>query len=336
VKRLCGVACASALLLPLTGTAQSSQRTPVVQTPHFAFHSDFDTNLNDALIAAGVARKDKKSEIFHAGPEASCFDSLPAATRTAWDDAVDYYAKTISPVDWTAPPQSLLRLELVGFGAADRRANATTFVRTARSYLASAAPAYRACRWTAQDEHNRRWIQELQPRLARHEQRIAARLVQLYGTTWRVLPVLVDVVETVNWSGANTAWSDSGQGHVLISREPGGDAALEILFHEASHVLMDRAAPVRRALEEAARAADVRLPSDLWHVVLFFTTGEAVRRVLDAEAPSGYTPALYEIFGRGSWVEYRQALEREWRPYVDGERSLGEAARSLVASLPRR
>lgn len=29
---------------------QTVQRTPVVTTPHFAIYSDFDTNLNDALV----------------------------------------------------------------------------------------------------------------------------------------------------------------------------------------------------------------------------------------------------------------------------------------------
>jgi hypothetical protein len=143
----------------------------------------------------------------------------------------------------------------------------------------------------------------------------------------------VDVVETVNWSGADTSWSDSGQGDILIARAPGGASAFEILFHEASHVLMDRGDPVRKALESAAKAADFRLPNDLWHVVLFYTTGEAVRPILDERGPSGYTPMLYEIFGRGSWVEYRQALESNWRPYIDGTQTLDEAAAGLIAAI---
>jgi len=199
--------------------------------------------------------------------------------------------------------------------------------------MAAATPAYKACRWTAQDADNRRWIEEVQPRLTADEQHVAARLEQLYRKRWASPPILVDVVETVNWSGANSSWSDSGQGDILIARSPGGAAAFETLFHEASHLLMDRGDPVRQALESAAKAVDFRLPNDLWHVVLFYTTGEAVRRVLDERGPSGYTPMVYEIFGRGTWVEYRQALERAWRPYIDGKRSLAEAAVGLTAAL---
>jgi hypothetical protein len=323
------------LSLPNVSLGQTAQRQPVVTTPHFAIYSDFDTNLNDALIAAGLARKKSKPELFHSGAEASCFDKLPPSARAAWDGAVDYYAQIISPVEWNARQQFLLRMQLVGFDAEWRADGATEFVEIARSFRAVATPAYKACRWTAQDEKNRRWIAELKQRLDADEKRLAPRLEQLYQKRWKTLPILVDVVETVDWSGANTSWSDSGQGDILISSSPSGAAAFETLFHEASHILMDRGDPVRQALERAAKAVDFRLPNDLWHVVLFYTTGEAVRRILDERGPSGYTPMVYEIFGRGTWVEYREALENNWRPYVDGKRSLAEAAAGLIAALRR-
>ena len=90
------------LLLATRATrADAPGRTPVSTTPHFAFYSDFDTNLNDALIAAGVARKKGKPELFHSGDEVACFDKLSPSTRAAWDGAADYYAKVISPADWS-------------------------------------------------------------------------------------------------------------------------------------------------------------------------------------------------------------------------------------------
>ena len=319
------------LLHPSPG--QAAQRSPVVTTPHFAIYSDFDTNLNDALINAGLARKDGKPELFHSGAETACFEKLPPSQRAAWDGAVDYYAKIISPVDWSARQQYLIRMQLVGFDAEWQSVGGADFVGIARSFRDVATPAYKACRWTAQDEKNRRWIAELQPRLAADEERTASRIEQLYQKQWKALPILVDVVETVDWSGANTSWSNSGQGDVLISSSPQGAAAFELIFHEASHILMDRGDPVRQALEDAAKAADFQLPDNLWHVVQFYTTGEAVRRILDERGPAGYTPMVYEIFGRGVWVEYREAIENHWSPYVDGKQSLAEAAAHLIAAL---
>jgi hypothetical protein len=328
------VGCGVLLALPSASPSQTPSRTPVLTTPRFAIYSDFDTNLNDALIAAGLARHDKKPELFHSGVEETCFEKLSPSARAGWDRAVDYFAEVISPAGWDARQQVVLRWQLVGFDA-DWRAieGAAELVEIAGGFRAAATPAYTACRWTAQDAANRRWIDDLKPALAVDEDRVASRLEQLYRKKWKSLPILVDVVETVNWSGANTAWSDAGQGDVLISNSPLGAAGFETLFHEASHILMDRGDPVRKALEQAAKAADFRLPNDLWHVVLFYTTGEAVRPILDQRGPPPYSPMLYEIFGRGGWTEYRRALESGWRPYVDGKQSLDEAAAGLIAAL---
>jgi hypothetical protein len=96
---------------------------------------------------------------------------------------------------------------------------------------------------------------------------------------------------------------------------------------------MDRGDLPEKALESAGRAVDFRLPGDLWHVVLFYTTGEPVRRNLDEGGKPGYTPMLYGIFERGPWVGYRKALESTWRPRVDGRGTLSEAAASLIETL---
>jgi hypothetical protein len=325
--------CAILLAVSRASPGQAGPRTLVARTPHFAFYNDFETNLNDALVAAGLARGKGRPELFHSDADAPCFDKQPEAHRAAWDGAVDYYAKIISPAGWSARPQFLIRVRLVGFHAEEEDAAAADFVEIARAFRAAAAPAYRACRWTAQGEKNRRWISALEPKLAADEEAMADRLAGLYQKQWRVLPILVDAVETVDWSGANTAWSDTGQGDVLISSAIPDASAFETLFHEASHLLMDRGDPVRLALDKAAKAASYRPPDDLWHVVLFYTTGEAVRRLFDGRGQSAYTPMLYEIFDRGSWTQYRGPLEKSWRPYVEGKRKLGEAAARLVADL---
>jgi hypothetical protein len=99
---------------------------------------------------------------------------------------------------------------------------------------------------------------------------------------------------------------------------------------------MDRGDPVRQALEDAAKSANFELPNDLWHVVLFYGTGELVRRIRSERGEPDYTPIVYEIYARGSWTAYREALEANWLPYVEGKRSLENAAAGLIAALQKR
>jgi hypothetical protein len=315
------------------GPAAGPGRAPVATTPHFAFYSDFETNLNDALINAGVARKFHRPELFHDGDEVACFNALTPAPRAAWNRALDYYAEIISPAGSNDRRQYWIRVRLAGFADEHEDAAERQFVDLAQAFRAAAAPAYRECRWTAQDAKNRRWIAALELRLRAREEAIAARLPPLYRKPWADLPIPVDVVQTVDWSGANTILRDPNGGHILISIENEDAASLEVIFHESSHLFMRRNDPLPQALETAASKAHWQLPGDLWHVVLFYSTGEIVRRVLEESGEHGYRPMVYGIYGRGTWMDYREPIEDSWAPYVDGRRTLAEAAAELVDLL---
>ena len=106
--------------------------------------------------------------------------------------------------------------------------------------------------------------------------------------------------------------------------------ALEILFHEASHGFMLGSAPLQQALTSAAGQLGVDVPPGLWHVILFVTTGETVRRVLEESGRPGYVPMINEIYGRTSWGDYRAAMEAIWPHYLDGERGAESAVLALL------
>ena len=63
--------------------ARELKKTLVATTAHFAFHSDFEVNLHDALLEAGRTRWSDKPELFHSGPESECFAELPRVVRSA-------------------------------------------------------------------------------------------------------------------------------------------------------------------------------------------------------------------------------------------------------------
>ena len=326
-----------ALLLALPASAPPSATTPVLETPHFAFHSDFDFNLEDALVFAAAARNREVPELFDAGPEGECFGELPAAARAGWNRAVDYYAEIVVPdAPGRARERTVLRLDLAGVVPDDEwEGEERTWVDLGRAFRAAAAPAYRACRWAEQDRENRRWIDELAPRLAKHEEAIARRMAEVYATPWEGLPFRVDVVGTADPTGAHTINLDPPGAHVLISSgNPGyrDAAALEMVFHEAAHFLTGRGEPVPTAIAEALSDLRYRFNGDLTHWVNFYMTGEVVRRTLEAAGEPEYTPFLYAQ-GRGEGGTFRPAIERTWPPYLDGERTLDEAAHDLVGAL---
>lgn len=62
-------------------------------------------------------------------------------------------------------------------------------------------------------------------------------------------------------------------------------------------------------------------------------TGEAVRRVLEKPGEPPYTPYLYAL-GLFS-PELRDALKATWPAYMEGTRTLQEAAADLVRALSK-
>lgn len=331
------VAALTTLGVPSIATSAPPPRAPVLTMPHFAFFSDLTTNLNDALIVAGRAREGGQPELFHLEPERSCIEALAPSARTGWNLAVDFYAEIVSPGNWSDRPQTLLRLDLAGLEPGRDDPRATGFLTIGRGFLAAATPAYEACRWPAQDAENRRWIDELAPRLKAHEAAIGTRLAELYQVPWHGLPLAVDVVGVAPPLGANTRILTPG-GHILVSSSDSeGDPALEIAFHEASHTLVApwREDPVPAALAAAAESAGISIPRDLWHVVLFFTTGQVVKESLAAAGNEDYHPYVEDLW-TGRWAPLREPVHRVWPAYLRGERSLSEASRDLVQALTTR
>ncbi len=60
-------------------------------------------------------------------------------------------------------------------------------------------------------------------------------------------------------------------------------------------------------------------------------TGEAVRRVLEKPGEPPYTPYL-DAQGLFS-SEFRDAIKKTWPAYMDGKRTLQEAAADLIRAL---
>jgi hypothetical protein len=254
------------LSAPGVATGQNAGSDAALRTNHFAFYSDLATNVNDALITAATARLSKQPELlFAAGSEKACFDGLPAAERDQWERAVAYYTEGKS----TNLQRVFLRLELAGLVRRDGLSDAATrqYLEEVAGIRAAATPAYRQCRWAAQDGLNRQWIDRVKPLLATYETMLGEQLPRLFQRPWAGLPFRVDVVETGGFAGANSASPDFPTLHILISSTNSSNqdrAALEVVFHEASHFLTSGDSPLSTTLAAAVRESGWRRLESTW------------------------------------------------------------------------
>ncbi len=292
----------------------------IAATRLFAFHSDPLVNLHDFLYA----RMRVQGQI---DARAGCLAAIPPAERDAFERVRGYYESELSKRQWSDDLIVTIRYRLAGLpttGAAPGASNAI-------AQLAAAMPAYRQCWWPAHDARNRAWIAELVPRLVAHEEPVRERLTRLYQGEWRA-PIAVDVVSTASPVGANSLGDPD---HILISSADLGYQnyySLEMIFHEASHSLVGPGrGAVWRALDEARKELQIKqLPAQLWHGIIFYTAGTVVQARL-AERGLG-VHQLYMHRGDGVFPQFHTALQQHWPPYLEGQVSLQEAARRLVAA----
>lgn len=307
----------------------------------FELHSGFWINLHHFLYQQARIRGQADRSLRPPGggsPAApASLEALSAAERSEWTVALDHYASGPAKHDLLFN-QELIEVK-TKLGAAEGRTSLETagLDPALRAALERAAPVYRAHWWAEHDRANRAWIRAVRPLLKRHAPTVTGPIAAALRGSWPQPPIRVDVTTYANWSGAYTTDEPL---HVTVSSVYGpnqGPAGLELLLHEPSHVILRaRSGPIPEALQKAFDAHKRPVPRDLWHAILFYTTGEIARRALEEGGVRGYEPYAYKqgLYSNPPWSAFRRALEAHWLPYLNGktdfETAIGRVADAVV------
>jgi len=319
------------------GKVQRQRETSSV----FEFHSGFWINLHDFLYhqARISARQLAGGSDKAAGTAPGLADtgSLTPEQQRTWTSVLDYYRKTWIGRDLLFDEEMVrVKNRLVeSEAAADLKRSELQPELVAA--LERAAPIYRARWWAEQDRANHSWIGAVTPLVNRFGDTLVGQLTTAYRAKWPGPRIRVDVVKYASWAGAYTTLDPV---HITVSStdpRTQGLVALETLFHEASHAMVGRSfGAVSEGLAREGRAQNKTIPNDLWHAIIFYTTGEIVRRTLAKNGAADYSPYAYRngLYARApSWQKYRSALEQHWQPYLDGKTDFNGAIANLVSAL---
>jgi hypothetical protein len=319
----------------------AQEELPPAPLPVFEFHSGFWLNLHHTLYR--VARSQRASTS-SANPAATNFGlgSLTPAEHRAWASAVSYYSKIYADKDLTVSLEMILVKNQLGdfetcedlAGIKKKSCDAGLPAKLTET-LNAAAPVYRAHLWQEHDRANRRWIAAVAPLVRRNGLDLSHRLAEIYQTHWPKERIRVDVTSYASSAGAYTTLDPLRV--TVSSSDPRNQSAeaLEVLFHEASHGIADS---VEDAIFRECRQRDKPIPRDLWHALLFYTTGEVIRPLAlnndDPASFSGYVPyAVREGLYKRGWENYLRVLTQYWQPYLDGRVEFSDAIAHMVSAL---
>ena len=326
--------------------------------PVFEFHSGFWINLHHFLYYQARARDAAKN-----GPASTTRTDGPALKRGAnplalspaeqktWDDALTFYSGEYSHKDMQVNLDLILLKNQIGeFEDCDeltgkkKRACDAGLPGKIGPLLESVAPIYRAHWWADHDRANRRWVARVAPLVREQGVGLSERLADVYQTKWPKDKIRVDVVALANGSGGYTTLDPLRV--TIASTDPRnqGTAALEILFHEASHGIAE---PVEEAISRECKQRDKAIPRDLWHALIVYTTAEVLRPVMQepGENAAGDLPSLpklkpdsvpyvlQETLSQRGWEQFHLMLVLYWQPYLEGKVSFENAIAHLVSAL---
>jgi len=209
------------------------------------------------------------------------------------------------------------------------------FAEPVTKALLSAAPVYRKYRWTTDDRSNKFWISIAGAMIRDAGDDLARDHSRVYGVPFPTR-VRVDVSATAGTYGAYTSDGGSFVHTTISSRDPRyqGYAALEMLLHEASHAIAGAATgAIGSEIAAVGRNSNPKLlpPRELWHAVLYYTSGELTRRALVERGIDDYTPYVYkqQMFDR-AFFGLREPIETFWLPYLDGRMQREAAITAIV------
>jgi hypothetical protein len=319
----------------VTVTAQQPAELVATQAP-FKFYSAFWPNLHNVLFANVWDHRPSSQEKAGGPIPGGLVGALTEDDLARWGAAHDYYDDEIADRHLLFE-MGPIRKAIIAAGAELPTAG---LAPKHREVLMTAAPLYRRQWWPEHDRVNRDWIQDTMQRVAKLSPDVPSKLAALCGTPWITQDLRVDVVFAGAREGAYTS-NDPAPGHITISSSHKNIydwTAAEVLFHEATHLMMG---PTLQAFSAELKAqgkfsTEGRIGSrrvDIWHAALFYMVGHVVRESLAARNIT-YEPYMYATgMMERVWPNFRQPLETHWAAFVRGEISREEAIKRVVAEL---
>lgn len=323
-------ACAAALLPLLAGVGGCAVGPAPTAPPRaplqFDFHSAFLMNLHHFLVDA--AR--------HPGRIDQVPWTLPptADETAALHAAVAFYSTEFGKRDLLFDDGLRDIKHALALAGDDRRdARGLGLPPALAQALDRAAPAYARCLWPAQDRGNRDWIARVERLETRYGALIQPRLERIFDARFPASIRDDVVVATGTFTGAYT---DAPPPQTVLPSgwpEYDGLAALEMIWHEAAHA--GPADHLEETIAAEARTLGREAPENLWHAAQFEAVGTVVADVLAHDGVPGYVEYA-EANGvyRRAWPRYVPLLRTQWRPWLQGRGSLGEAVHAMLVQLP--
>lgn len=194
-------------------------------------------------------------------------------------------------------------------------------------------PVFMKVYWPAIDEANKAWLKTIRPELVRLETIIVPELERIYQTKLPEEKIRVDLTSYATWAGAYSY--DDTFCHVIFStthHSNQGDLAPEVIFHETSHFLVNT---LEQQIKEAAKGKDIKQSINLWHNMIFYTTGYVLQKHYAGEGKT-FVPYYVQMKFEDKFPDFKASVEackQYWDDYCQSKTPFDQAVKNIVTSV---
>ncbi len=192
-------------------------------------------------------------------------------------------------------------------------------------------PYFTKLYWTGVDSTNKAWLAAYKDQLIKLETSVVPELEKIYQTKLPEQKIRVDLTCYATWAGAysyNTLFN-----HIVYStasKANQGDLAAEVVFHEASHFLVDKVNEQIVLLLKDNK--DAKKCSNVWHNIIFYTTGYVVEKQYKLQWKK-FEPYYVQMKFEERIPEFKITLEAcnlFWNQYIEGKINLTDALKKIT------
>jgi hypothetical protein len=316
----------SALLLPLLiagpAVARSTPPSPPMHRVSFDFHSAFLMNLHHFLYDMAV-HKDRLAGVqWQTVPTSAEMDTLR--------EAVAFYRSHYAELALLDDATMVGIKRALSVDDARRSAAGLALPPGLAAVLDSVAPIYERGLWSLHDRSNRSWIAQARALDIVFGAEVQAGIERHLGAPFPTTPIRDDIVFSTGTRQG--AYTDEQIVMPSSRADYSGLAALEMLYHEASHTTVT--VPLEAAIDARLKATGRKDDLALWHVTQFYTVGKVTQDVFAKRGIAYRSYADQRGLYTGFWAPLMPVVEAVWLPHMDGKLNLQESVNQMVDRLP--
>ncbi len=192
-------------------------------------------------------------------------------------------------------------------------------------------PYFSKLYWTGIDSTNKAWLASYKDQLIKLETGVVPELEKIYQTKMPLEKIKIDLTCYATFAGAYS-FKNSFE-HIIYSsasKANQGELATEVVFHEASHFLVDKINDQIFLLVKDNK--DAKKCSNVWHNIMFYTTGYVLEKQYKLQWKK-FEPYYVQMKFSDKFPDFKVTVEGcnlYWSQYIDGKLSLNEALKKIT------